>query len=270
MTDPYVVLGLARGATLEEVRKAYLKLALKHHPDKGGSEEKFKEIAAAKDKIEEEFANPGKRTFNQGPGQPSAEDIFSQFFRGSYGFNGFSGTTKRQKPTIPIADIEVSLLKMAVGGQLSLKGKYGGKFRALKIQIPKGMKDGTIIEHVFKDGHRQKIRCVMKKHDLFVRSQQYPENMSASIRANAIDLMMGVPIFIKDIFNEEIRIPIPSKNFESGETVDIPGKGMPVFGNPKLRGTLRVEIVLFVKTNPRDGVRNRLRTILGDNPSAAL
>ena len=51
MKDPYSILGVSRDASPEEIKKAYRKLALQHHPDKGGDEEKFKEIADAYNKI---------------------------------------------------------------------------------------------------------------------------------------------------------------------------------------------------------------------------
>jgi molecular chaperone DnaJ len=48
MEDHYTTLGVERGATAEDIKKAYRKLAHKHHPDKdGGDEEKFKEVNSA-------------------------------------------------------------------------------------------------------------------------------------------------------------------------------------------------------------------------------
>ncbi len=62
--DPYVVLGIARNATPEEIKKAYRKLAMEFHPDRNkdpGAEDKFKEISSAyealtkKENVEEDI-----------------------------------------------------------------------------------------------------------------------------------------------------------------------------------------------------------------------
>ena len=47
MEKYYKILGLQSGARPDEIKKAYRRLALIHHPDKGGDEEKFKELVEA-------------------------------------------------------------------------------------------------------------------------------------------------------------------------------------------------------------------------------
>lgn len=49
--DPYLVLGVTSAATLEEVRLAFRKQALQHHPDQGGAAERFLETKRAYDAI---------------------------------------------------------------------------------------------------------------------------------------------------------------------------------------------------------------------------
>jgi len=44
--DYYKILGVSRNASKEEIKKAYRRLAHKYHPDKGGDEQRFKEINA--------------------------------------------------------------------------------------------------------------------------------------------------------------------------------------------------------------------------------
>tara|TARA_B100001989_G_scaffold250950_1_gene229089 strand:- start:280 stop:762 length:483 start_codon:yes stop_codon:yes gene_type:complete len=77
--DPYKALDIPYNATEKEIKSAYRKLAIKHHPDKGGDPEKFKLVAAAyetltnknKKKIYDQF---GSVNHNINP-----MDIFQQF-----------------------------------------------------------------------------------------------------------------------------------------------------------------------------------------------
>merc|ERR1712154_119401 len=91
--DYYKVLGVAKGASDDEIKKAYRKMALKYHPDKNkspGAEEKFKEIAEAyevlsdpkKREIYDKFGEDGLKQ-GSGCGGGAQEPGFS-----SYSFHG--------------------------------------------------------------------------------------------------------------------------------------------------------------------------------------
>ena len=104
--DYYEVLGINKGASSSDIKKAYRKMAIKYHPDKNPddkeAEAKFKEAAEAY----EVLSNPDKKSrYDQfghqafdgggfGGGGMNMDDIFSQFgdiFGGAFGGGGFSG-----------------------------------------------------------------------------------------------------------------------------------------------------------------------------------
>lgn len=62
-SDFYEILGLQRGASKDDIRKAYRRLAMKEHPDKGGDAEKFKKISEAY----EILSNDEKRSQYENP-----------------------------------------------------------------------------------------------------------------------------------------------------------------------------------------------------------
>lgn len=85
--DYYEVLGVQKGASADEIKKAYRKMAIKYHPDKNPgdkeAEEKFKEAAEAYDVLSdaEKRAKYDKYGHSMGP----------QGFGGGGGYGGFSG-----------------------------------------------------------------------------------------------------------------------------------------------------------------------------------
>lgn len=86
--DFYAILGVDKKATQDDIKKAFRKLAHKHHPDKGGSDEKFKEITEAYSILSDEKKRREYDTYGQAfPGGGSASA--GQGFGGQQGFGGF-------------------------------------------------------------------------------------------------------------------------------------------------------------------------------------
>merc|ERR1712079_497979 len=151
--DYYTILGVSRGASDDEIKKAYRKLALKYHPDKNqspGAEERFKEIGEAYDvlsdsrkkQIYDQYGEEGlKGSMGGGPqgggggmpnfgngqgfsysyhGDPRA--TFSQFFGGSNPFASFFTANPGGMPG---------------GGQFGRPGSFnygGGPSKQAKVQ----------------------------------------------------------------------------------------------------------------------------------------
>ncbi|MEI7621232.1 MAG: molecular chaperone DnaJ [Candidatus Moraniibacteriota bacterium] len=90
--DLYETLGVSKGASDEEIKKAYRKLAHKHHPDKaGGSAEKFKEINAAYQVLSDKEKRGQYDQYGQTFEQAQRGGGGSQGFGGGFGGFDFSG-----------------------------------------------------------------------------------------------------------------------------------------------------------------------------------
>lgn len=83
--DYYKTLGIAKGASEDEIKKAYRKMALKYHPDKNkeaGAEAKFKEVAEAYDVLSD----------------PKKKDIYDKYGEDGLKANGGEGGVPGMHP----------------------------------------------------------------------------------------------------------------------------------------------------------------------------
>jgi DnaJ homolog subfamily A member 2 len=106
-TALYAALEIEKGATESEVRKAYRHLAMKHHPDKGGDPEKFKEISKAYETLSDPVA---RKKYDSGGGEdnvgiPHAGDIFSTMF----------GNNHRRRTDDVVRELRVTLEEVYAG-----------------------------------------------------------------------------------------------------------------------------------------------------------
>jgi molecular chaperone DnaJ len=140
--DYYEILGVQKGASVDEIKKAYRKLALEFHPDRNkdkGAEEKFKEISEAYAVLSDEqkrsaYDQYGHAGFDQRYSQEDifrganfgdfedilrrmgfgGDDMFSSFFGGGFG-PGFGGGRRRHGGADLQTDVEISLEEAATG-----------------------------------------------------------------------------------------------------------------------------------------------------------
>ncbi len=145
MSDYYKVLGVEKGASEDEMKKAYRKLAMKYHPDKNPgdkeSERKFKELSAAYDVLKDPekramYDRYGEAGVNQGMGgggfggggfdfASGFSDIFEDLF-GSMGGRGGGGRRQQQQNNRG-SDLRYNL-------DISLEEAFRGENKKIQVQ----------------------------------------------------------------------------------------------------------------------------------------
>ena len=126
----YKLLGVDKKATSTEIKKAFRKLAMTHHPDKGGDSDKFKEMTVAyeilsdpdKRKIYDQYGEEG---IKEGMGQGAGEfgDIFDLLRGGGMGggLGGFQ-QKRRNKKSRPLQfQLVVDLEDVYVGNTQKMR-----------------------------------------------------------------------------------------------------------------------------------------------------
>ncbi len=136
--DYYKTLGINKNATQDEIKKAFRKLALEHHPDKnGGKDDKFKEINEAYTVLSDTKKRQQYDTFGEaGPNMGGGSGF------GGFDFSGFSGGFNGQDMEFDLGDIFGSMF----GG-----GRGGRRGRSSSATHKRGQDIAVNVQISFKD-----------------------------------------------------------------------------------------------------------------------
>ena len=148
----YDILGVSEDASQDDIKKAYKKLAMKHHPDRGGDNKQFQEISQAYDTLSDSekrsyydaeqkgFGNP----FGGTPGQgfPNFNDMFSFHFG-----PGFAQHARKKNRDLSIR-ITITFKQSYLGTQIEARYPTpSGKSKTVVIDVPPGIQSGQTIRY---------------------------------------------------------------------------------------------------------------------------
>ena len=248
--DYYVVLGVEKTASPEQIKKAYRKLAVKYHPDKNpgdqAAEERFKEITEAYAVLADaekrrQYDQFGEAGFHQRFSQEEifrnadlnsifrefgigGEDLFSQLF-GGRGGRGQGGRARPVRGQDLLLRLTIPLRQAVLGGERQIDLARHGHGEPIKVRIPPGVESG------------QKLRVAGKGTPL-------PTGGSPG------DLLLEIEVLADPVFTRAgsdllVKVAVPFSGACLGTSVEV----------PTLEGEKRVK----VKPGTRGGSRIRLK-----------
>ena len=275
-TDYYKALGVEKGASADDIKKAFRKLAVKYHPDRNpndkAAEEKFKEINEAYAVLSDpqkrqEYDTFGSSGFHKqysqedifrnfdfngtfrDMGMGGGDDIFSRLFGGAFGGGrgrGFRGGP--QKGGDLEMEIDVGFRDAVMGGERSVAFRRNGKREELRVKVPAGVDNGSKIRIAGKgsagegggqDGDLYLIVRVMPDPVFTRDGGDLLIERQIPFSAACLGTSLEVPTLEGDK-----RIKVPA-GIQPGTKIRLKGLGVkPLGGNAK--GDLYVKISLHV------------------------
>ena len=233
MKDYYSVLGLNKGVSDDEIKKAYRKLAMKYHPDRNEgdskAESKFKEISEAyavlSDKQKrDKYDQFGSEGFHQ---KFSQEDIFRDFdineilrgfgfgtnsgnpFQGGFSGGNFGNPFQQQPRPAPappplVKELSISFEEAALGAQKNISISRNGSVEKTSIKIPAGISDNKILRlkgkgHLSNNGKKQgdlHLKIKVLPHPLFRRESQ---NIVIDTEIKLTEAILGTTIEVQTL-----------------------------------------------------------------------
>jgi curved DNA-binding protein len=224
--DYYSTLGIPKTATQEEIKRAYRKMAAKHHPDRGGNTAEFQKVEEAYRTLSDE----SKRQQYDNP-QSMGGDAFGFNFGGGPGFNPFEDIFRQfnqPRQRVYTVNIFVSLEQVSRGDTEAIQIQTPAGPKTFQIKIPKGIEDGQRInyENLMSDGVLQ-IQFRIHRHPKYERRGL---DLYSTIEVSMFDLILGATMEFKTIYNSTLSVNIPP-NTKPGSSLRLANHGLEAQNN---------------------------------------
>jgi DnaJ-class molecular chaperone len=264
----YDILGVNQQASPDDLKKAYKKLSMQHHPDRtGGDDSRFKQINEAYSTLKDpqkrqEYDNPqpqyppgfGPGGF-QGVNPGGFEDIFANMFG--------QGFAQQQRRPIRNKDIRINYrmnfteVYTGIGTSISFSTP-SGRHEVIDVKIPPGMKHNDVVQFPgYGDDSIQGVpRGVLQvKLDIATPPgwRREGEQLYTEVVIDVFDLILGKTVILNTPEKKQISLTIPPGT-NNGVTMNIAHHGVPRV-NTNNRGNLYVKIKANTPKLTNDEIR---------------
>lgn len=266
--DYYKILGVDQNATQEEIKKAYRKLARKHHPDLNPNDKNAKSKFQQINEANEVLSDPEKRKkYDQyGKDWQHAEQFetehkpeysetqfegdFSDFFRSMFGEAARAGRSRQAKYRGEdySAELHLNLIDAYETHKqtLTINGKN------IRITIPAGIENGQIIKIAGHGGSGINggpygdlyITFLIANHPKFKR---LGNDLYTKVDLDLYTAVLGGEITI-DTLNGKVKLKVTPET-QNGSKIKLKGKGFPVYKNEGQFGDLYVTYSVIIPRN---------------------
>ena len=274
MKNYYDILGVNEQSTSADITKAFKDLAKQHHPDRGGTQEKFQEINEAHDTLkssQKRHDYDSMRKFGGGTGgaqhpffnEDILGDIFSGFgqsgdmdFNGRFNFTGRNGDERifrnvRQGNRSVNVRMAISIKEAMTSDEKTISYKLpSGREEFATVKIPAGVQHGVTFKYA---GMGDDSIKNVPRGDLMVQmsvldSDGYTRKGNDLYTDKTIDCFQAVrghKIQLKTLEDSVITVNVPSGT-QPGTMLLVRSKGMPIHKTIGIRGNLYVKIHVLV------------------------
>ena len=221
MQNPYQTLGVSPGATADEIKRAYRRLASQHHPDKGGDKSRFQEIQAAYDAL----TNPQPTNFQH------AQNPFAQGPSGAFDFdhifNIFGARFQQPHQRMPQQarmSLWIMLKDAAQGGRRNITVGHAQGTQVVDIEIPAGISDGDSVQYPGIGPGGMALIITFRIHP----DAQWTRQGLDLITEQVLDiwhLISGTQLEVRDLLGHTLSVTIAAGT-QPGTMVRLRGRGI--------------------------------------------